>query len=142
PAVVSGYQGTTRSKDCQLRLGAVQPFGFARNLPLGGTIARRHGDGAGIARSCRARSLTRHIAAARARREFQPFRLDTKWGEALRTLAAEITLAEKNGDRHRGQTLQLYRAWVHRHAMDFPGVQEICGSILPSLDEPARRRWP
>jgi hypothetical protein len=25
--------------------------------------------------------------------------------------------------------------------MDFPGVLEICHSILPSLDEPARRPW-
>jgi hypothetical protein len=29
-------------------------------------------------------------------------------GEALRILAAEITLADKNVDRYRGQTLQLY----------------------------------
>ena len=45
-----------------------------------------------------------------------------EWGEALRILAAEITLADKNGDRYRGQTLQLYRGWIHLHAMDFPGV--------------------
>src|SRR6266446_6218019 len=64
-----------------------------------------------------------------------------EWGEALRTLAAEITLADKNGDRYRAQTLQLYRAWVHLHAMDLPGVLEICDSVLPSLDEPARRPW-
>src|SRR6266851_1002916 len=64
-----------------------------------------------------------------------------EWGEALRILAAEITLADKNGDRYRGQTLHLYRAWVHLHAMDFPGVLEICESILPSLDEPERRPW-
>ena len=55
-----------------------------------------------------------------------------EWGEALRILAAEIALADKNGDRYRGQTLQLYRAWIHLHAMDFPGVLEICNSILPS----------
>ncbi len=64
-----------------------------------------------------------------------------EWGEALRILAAEITLADKNGDRYRGQTLQLYRAWIHLHAMDFAGVRGICNSILPSLDEPARRPW-
>src|SRR5882672_7388718 len=64
-----------------------------------------------------------------------------EWGEAPRILAAEITLADKNGDRYRGQTLHLYRAWVHLHAMDFPGVLEICESILPSLDEPERRPW-
>jgi DNA-binding winged helix-turn-helix (wHTH) protein len=64
-----------------------------------------------------------------------------EWGEALRILAAEIALADKNGDRYRGETLQLYRAWIHLHAMDFPGVLEICNAILPSLDEPARRPW-
>jgi len=64
-----------------------------------------------------------------------------EWGEALRILAAEIALADKNGDRYREQTLQLYRAWIHLHAMDFPGVLEICNSILPSLNEPARRPW-
>ena len=64
-----------------------------------------------------------------------------EWGEALRILASEIALADKNGDRYRGQTLHLYRAWIHLHAMDFPGVLEICNSILPSLDEPARRPW-
>jgi DNA-binding winged helix-turn-helix (wHTH) protein len=64
-----------------------------------------------------------------------------EWGEALRILSAEITLADKNGDRYRGQTMQIYRAWVHLHAMDFPGVLGICDSILPSLDEPTRRPW-
>jgi tetratricopeptide (TPR) repeat protein len=64
-----------------------------------------------------------------------------EWGQALRIISAEITLADKNGDRYRGQTLQLYRGWVYLHAMDFPGVLEICNSILPSLDEPARRPW-
>jgi DNA-binding winged helix-turn-helix (wHTH) protein/tetratricopeptide (TPR) repeat protein len=64
-----------------------------------------------------------------------------EWGEALRIITVEITLAEKNGDRYRAQTLQLYRAWVYLHAMDFPGVLEICNAILPSLDEPARRPW-
>jgi len=37
--------------------------------------------------------------------------------------------------------LHLYRAWIHLHAMDFPGVLEICDSILPSLGEPVRRPW-
>jgi hypothetical protein len=64
-----------------------------------------------------------------------------EWGEALRTLAAEITLADKNGDRYRAQTLQLYRAWIHLHAMDFPGALEICNSVLPFVEEPARRPW-
>jgi hypothetical protein len=64
-----------------------------------------------------------------------------EWGQALQTLAAEITLADKDGERYRAQTLQLYRAWLHLHAMDFPAVLEICGSVLPSFDEPARRPW-
>jgi tetratricopeptide (TPR) repeat protein len=64
-----------------------------------------------------------------------------EWGDALRILAAEITLADKNGDRYRGHTLQLYQVWIHLHAMDFPGVLEICNSILPSLEEPARSPW-
>src|SRR4029077_18398245 len=64
-----------------------------------------------------------------------------EWGEALRFLAAEISLADKNGDRDRGQMMQLYRAWIHLHAMDFPGVLEIGNSILPSFGEPARRPW-
>jgi hypothetical protein len=64
-----------------------------------------------------------------------------EWGEALRILSAEIALADKNGDRYRGQTLHLYRAWIHLYAMDFPGVLEICNSILPSLGEPSRRPW-
>jgi DNA-binding winged helix-turn-helix (wHTH) protein len=64
-----------------------------------------------------------------------------EWGRALRIIAAEISLADKNGDPYRGQTLHLYRAWIHLHAMDFPGVLGICDSILPSLGEPERRPW-
>ena len=64
-----------------------------------------------------------------------------EWGEALRTLAAEMALADKNGDHYRAQTLELYRAWIHLHAMDFPGVLTICQSVLPSLHEPTRRPW-
>ncbi len=64
-----------------------------------------------------------------------------EWGQALRTLTAEITLADKNGDPYRAQTLHLYRAWTHLHAMDFPGVLEICGSVLPAFDDPASGPW-
>jgi len=64
-----------------------------------------------------------------------------EWGQALRTLTAELTLADKNGERHRAQTLLLYRAWIHLHAMDFPAVLEACGSVLPSFDDPARAPW-
>jgi len=64
-----------------------------------------------------------------------------EWGEALQTLAAESTLAAKNGERYHAQTLQLYRAWIHLHAMDFPAVLETCGSVLPSFDDPASGPW-
>jgi DNA-binding winged helix-turn-helix (wHTH) protein len=64
-----------------------------------------------------------------------------EWGQALQTLTANIMLADKNGERYRAQTLQLYRAWIHLHAMDFPAVQEICGSVLPSFDDPAGGPW-
>jgi DNA-binding winged helix-turn-helix (wHTH) protein len=64
-----------------------------------------------------------------------------EWGQALQTLTADITLADKNGERYRAQTLQLYRAWIHLHAMDFPAVVETCGSLLPFFDEPARDPW-
>ncbi len=64
-----------------------------------------------------------------------------EWGEALRTIRSEITLAEKNGDHYRTQTLHLYRAWVHFSAFDFAGVIEICESLRPSLDDVARTPW-
>jgi len=64
-----------------------------------------------------------------------------EWGEALQTLTAESTLADKNGERYHAQTLQLYRAWIHLHAMDFPAVLETCGSVLPSFDDPASGPW-
>jgi tetratricopeptide (TPR) repeat protein len=40
---------------------------------------------------------------------------------------------EKNGDYHRAQRLNLYRAWIHLNAMDFTGVLAICNgaSCLP-----------
>jgi hypothetical protein len=64
-----------------------------------------------------------------------------EWGEALRTIRAEITLAAKNGDHYRAQTLHLYRAWVHFHALDFEEVVAICESLLPSVDDIARTPW-
>jgi DNA-binding winged helix-turn-helix (wHTH) protein len=64
-----------------------------------------------------------------------------EWGEALREIDAGIAMVEKNGDRYRGQTLYLYRAWVQLHAMDFAGVYEICESVLPKLGEPAWSPW-
>jgi DNA-binding winged helix-turn-helix (wHTH) protein/tetratricopeptide (TPR) repeat protein len=64
-----------------------------------------------------------------------------EWGQALSEIAAGITMAEKNGVRYRTQTLLLYRAWVHLHALDFVGVRAICDVARPSLDDPARRPW-
>jgi tetratricopeptide (TPR) repeat protein len=62
-------------------------------------------------------------------------------GEALRTIGAEIALAEQNGDSYRAQTLHLYRAWVHFHALDFEGVLKICEPLLPSVQDIARGPW-
>jgi tetratricopeptide (TPR) repeat protein len=64
-----------------------------------------------------------------------------EWGEMLQELRTGIAMAEKNGDSYRAQTLLLYQAWLHLHAMDFGGVAEICESILPSLGDPPRSPW-
>jgi len=64
-----------------------------------------------------------------------------EWGEALRTIRSEIALAEKNGDHYRAQTLHLYRAWVHFHALDFEGVVTTCESLLPFVEDIARTPW-
>src|SRR5260370_1037099 len=62
-----------------------------------------------------------------------------EWGEMLREIEVGIAMAERNGDGYRAQTLLLYQAWLHLEARDFPGVVGICTSVLPSLDDPARR---
>jgi DNA-binding winged helix-turn-helix (wHTH) protein/tetratricopeptide (TPR) repeat protein len=64
-----------------------------------------------------------------------------EWGEMLQELRAGIAMAERNGDSYRSQTLRLYQAWLHLHAMDFAGVVEICDSVLPSLADPPWRPW-
>ena len=46
-------------------------------------------------------------------------------------------MLDKNGDDRRAQAMRLYLAWIHLHAMDFPGVLAICASIFPSLGNPA-----
>ena len=43
--------------------------------------------------------------------------------------------------RSRAQTLRLYRAWLHLHAMDFAGVLAICEAVLPLFGEPAWSAW-
>jgi hypothetical protein len=64
-----------------------------------------------------------------------------EWGEALAEIRAGISMAEKNGDHYRGETLRLYQAWVHLNAMDFPGVVGICESVLPVVEDPGRGPW-
>jgi tetratricopeptide (TPR) repeat protein len=64
-----------------------------------------------------------------------------KWGEALAEIRAGISMADKNGDHYRGQTLRLYQAWVLLNAMDFAGVVRICESVLPLVEDPGRGPW-
>jgi DNA-binding winged helix-turn-helix (wHTH) protein len=64
-----------------------------------------------------------------------------EWGEVLNELEAGIALARRNGDPYREQTLNLYRAWLHLHAMDFNGVRDICASILPAFADPTSTPW-
>ena len=64
-----------------------------------------------------------------------------EWGEALAEITAGIAMADRNGDHFRGQTLRLYRAWVHLNAMDFAGVVRICESVLPLTEDPGRGPW-
>jgi hypothetical protein len=64
-----------------------------------------------------------------------------EWGEALKEIGTGIAMAGKNGDHYRGQTLQLYRAWVRLFGMDYAGARDICASVLPMLGEPARTPW-
>ncbi len=64
-----------------------------------------------------------------------------EWGEMLREIEDGITMVDKNGDEYRAQTLRLYRAWLHLHAMDFAGVLAICEAVLPMVGEPAWSAW-
>ena len=61
-----------------------------------------------------------------------------EWGEALKESDAALTMLAKNGDDHRAQKSQLYRAWLYIHAMDYAGALSICEKLLPSVGEPAR----
>jgi len=54
-----------------------------------------------------------------------------KWGEAFREFGAGIATLEKNSDEYRANTLRLYMAWAHLHAMDFEGALRICESSFP-----------
>jgi DNA-binding winged helix-turn-helix (wHTH) protein/tetratricopeptide (TPR) repeat protein len=62
-----------------------------------------------------------------------------EWGEALRELAVEIALAERNRDPYWTSQSQTIRAWVHLLALDFKGALAICDSALPVLRDPAPR---
>jgi DNA-binding winged helix-turn-helix (wHTH) protein len=61
-----------------------------------------------------------------------------EWGEALKESEAAIAVLARNGDDHRAQKSQLYRAWLYIHAMDYAGALSICERLLPSVREPAR----
>lgn len=62
-----------------------------------------------------------------------------EWGEGLREINDGITLLDKNAEYGWGQAVQLYRAWVHLHAMDFEGVLAICGTTLRFVGNPEHR---
>jgi len=51
-----------------------------------------------------------------------------EWGDAFREFRAGLAILDKNGDEYRANTLRLYLAWAHLHAMDFEGALEICES--------------
>jgi tetratricopeptide (TPR) repeat protein len=60
-----------------------------------------------------------------------------EWGEALREIEDAIAMFDKNANYRWGQGMQLHRAWVHLHAMDFAGALTICNSTLPLIIDPA-----
>jgi hypothetical protein len=65
-----------------------------------------------------------------------------EWGAAFREMDSGISLAEKNGDAYRGQTLLMSRAWALVCAMDFAGARAITESLLPALQQrPPWRRF-
>ena len=64
-----------------------------------------------------------------------------EWGAMVREIEDGITMVEKNGDAYRAQTLRLYRAWLHLHAMDFAGVLAICEAVLPLFGALAWSAW-
>ena len=51
-----------------------------------------------------------------------------EWGEAFREFRASIAMLERNSNGYRANTLQLYLAWAHLHAMDFEEALKICES--------------
>ena len=60
-----------------------------------------------------------------------------EWGEALREIEDAIAMFDKNATYRWRQGMQLHRAWVHLHAMDFAGALTICSSTLSLIKDPA-----
>ncbi len=54
-----------------------------------------------------------------------------EWGEALREIKEATAMWDRDGEDQWRQAMQLQRACVHLHAMDFAGVLAICDSALP-----------
>jgi DNA-binding winged helix-turn-helix (wHTH) protein/tetratricopeptide (TPR) repeat protein len=65
-----------------------------------------------------------------------------EWAGALREMGDSIAMLDKNADYYWGQTVRLCQAFVHFHAMDFPGALAICNSALPLVRDPAPRPAP
>jgi tetratricopeptide (TPR) repeat protein len=65
-----------------------------------------------------------------------------EWGEALREIKDVTAMLDKNADYLWGQVVNLNRAWVHLHAMDFAGALAICNSTLPLVRHPELRPTP
>lgn len=59
-----------------------------------------------------------------------------EFGPALTDFDASIAAFEKNGDRSAALSLQVYRAVLLFHAMDFEGVLEACGPIASRTVRP------
>ena len=51
-----------------------------------------------------------------------------EWAEAFREFRAGIAMLERNSNKYRANTLRLYLAWAHLHAMDFEEALKICES--------------
>jgi DNA-binding winged helix-turn-helix (wHTH) protein/tetratricopeptide (TPR) repeat protein len=65
-----------------------------------------------------------------------------EWGEALREIKDVTAMLDKNADYLWGQVVNLNRAWLHLHAMDFAGALAICNSTLPLVRHPELRPTP
>jgi len=65
-----------------------------------------------------------------------------EWGEALRETKELSIRLDRDGNYYWGRVIDLHRAYVHLHAMDFPGVLAICDSVLPLVRDPELRPAP